>query len=68
MLIALSVRTRRIVPTNFVLELIPSSIFSTILVGVKWSVKALRVLQIIVVVDLSTTNGNPYVSQAKVDS
>ena len=58
----LSVRTRHIVPTNFVLALIPSAVSSIILVGVRWPVKNLCVLQMIAVVDFSTKNGNTSVS------
>ena len=63
----LSVRTKRTVPTNFVQSLIPSAVSRIILVGVRLPVKTLRVLQMIAVEELSTTNSNPYVSQAKVD-
>ena len=63
----LSVRTRRTVPTNFVQSLISSAVSRIILVGVRLPVKNLRVLQMIAVEELSTTNSNPSVSQAKVD-
>ena len=61
----LSVRTRQIIPTNPVLALVPSDVSSIIFVGVSLPVKILCMLQMMAVAELSTTNGDPYVSQAK---
>ena len=49
------------------LALIPSAVSIIILVEVRWPVNNLRVLQMTAVAELSTKNGNPYVSQAKLD-
>ena len=59
------VSTRRIIPTNFVLALVPSAVSSIILVGMSLPVNTLRMFQMMAVVELSTTNVNPSVSQAK---
>ena len=61
----LSVRTRQIIPTNFVLALVPFAVSTTILVGMGLPVNILRTFQMMAVAELSTTNGNPSVSQAK---
>ena len=61
----LSVRTRQIIPTNFVLALVPSAVSGIIFVGVSLPVKTLCALQMMAVAELSTTNGDPYLSQVK---
>ena len=60
-----SVNTRRIIPTNFVLALVPSAVSGIILVGVSLPVNTFRPLQMMAVAELSTTNSNPSVSQEK---
>ena len=50
---------------NFVLALVPSPVSSIILIRMILPVNNLRTLQMMVVAELSTTNGNPSVSQAK---
>ena len=50
---------------NFVLALVPSPVSSIILIRMILPVNNLRKLQMMAVAELSTTNGNPYVSQAK---
>ena len=60
-----SVSTRQIIPTIFLLALIPSAVYSIIFVGVRLPVKTLHQFHMMAVAGFSTTNGNPYVSQAK---
>ena len=60
-----SVSTRRRIPTYFVLALVPYYVSSIILVGTSLPINTFRTLQMMAVVELSTTNGNPSVSQAK---
>ena len=61
-----SVSTRRIIPTNFVLALVPSAVSSIILVGMSLPVTNFHTLQMMAADELSTTNGNTSVSQAKI--
>ena len=47
------------------LALVPSAVSRMILVGMSLPVNTFRKLQMMAVAELSTTNGNPSVSQAK---
>ena len=64
----LSVRTKRQIPTSWVLVLTQSAVSSVTLVGVRCLWNSLRSLLMMAVAELSTTNGIPSVSQEKVFS